>query len=64
MSDSTAMLPPAIVGGGGGGGGRMQDLRRGSVGLSVPRRQNVQRNQAMRNAAEERDGLVAEAQQM
>ena len=60
MSDSTAMLPPAIV----GGGGRMRDLRRDSVGLSVPRRLSVQRNQVMRNAAEERDGLVAEAQQM
>ena len=63
MSDSTAMLPPAIVGGG-GGGGRMQDLRRGSVGLSVPRRQNVQRNQAMKNAAEVRDELVAEEERM
>ena len=62
MSSSIAMLLPATVG---GGDGRMRDLRRDSVGLSGPRRQNVQRNQAMKNAAEERGGLVvAEAQWM
>ena len=66
MLNSTAMLLPAIVGGGGGGGGgRMRDLRRDLVGLSGPRRQNVQQNQAMKNAAGERGGLVvAEAQWM
>lgn len=64
MSGSSATLLPATVGVGDGGGGRMRDLRRDSAAPSVPRRRNVQRNQAMKNAAEVRDGLVAEAQRM
>ena len=55
------MPMPAIVG---GGDGRMRDSRRDSAALSVPRRRNVQRNQAMKNAAEVRDELVAEEERM